>query len=131
MKYTLNKKTINIPDKDIENFKNKYSLSKEDAIKLWLEDNDYLENETVNALVEKTKGQRHYERAEKTNKKSPTKERKVDTEKAFLLALLKKSLENEVSIGETKNEAEFAFTLGENNYTVKLIKHRPKNAGAT
>lgn len=124
MKFELNKKIINIPDADIENFKTKYGLSQDEAIQLWLEDNDYLENEVVNELVEKTKGQRHYEKSTKERKTS-TKERKVDEEKKYLLNLLINAINTENCIDSVKNEAEFSFTFGENNYTVKLIKHRP------
>lgn len=121
MKYELNKKMINIPDKDIKTFMDKYSLSQDEAIQLWLEDNDYLENEVVNELMEKTKSQRHYEKSTKERKAS-TKERKVDEEKKALLEKLMEGFE----VDSVKNEAEFSFHIGENNYTVKLVKHRPK-----
>ena len=127
MKYELNKKIINIPDKDIENFVQKYSLSQDEAIQLWLEDNDYLENEVVNELVEKTKGQRHYEKSSKERKAS-TRERKVDEEKKRFLLDMKALVEGLGGVvTEVKNEAEFSYTFGENSYTVKLVKHRKKD----
>lgn len=56
MKYTLeNGKTVNIPDKEINNYMQSLELSKEDAIALWLDDNDYTENEEQNILDEKAK----------------------------------------------------------------------------
>ncbi len=126
MRYELNKKIINIPDKDIETFVAKYNLSQDEAIQLWLEDNDYLENEIVNELVEKTKGQRHYEKSTKERKAS-TRERKVDEEKKRFLLDMKTLIEGLGGVvTEVKNEAEFSYTFGENNYTVKLVKHRPK-----
>ena len=107
MKYELNKKIINIPDKDIENFVQKYSLSQDEAIQLWLEDNDYLENEVVNELVEKTKGQRHYEKSSKERKAS-TRERKVDEEKKRFLLDMKALVEGLGGVvTEVKNEAEY------------------------
>ena len=120
MLYTFNGKTLNIPDKDIDTFVNKYNLSQDEAIQLWLEDNDYLENEVVNELVEKSKGQRRYEKSTKERKAS-TKERKVDEEKKLLLNRLMSGF----SVDSVKNEAEFSFHINENYYTVKLIKHRP------
>ena len=120
MKYELNKKMINIPDEEISTFETKYGLSQDEAIQLWLEDNDYLENEIVNELMEKTKGQRHYEKSGKT-RKSSTKERKVDEEKKALLEKLMEGFE----VDSVKNEAEFSFHVGDNSYTVKLVKHRP------
>jgi hypothetical protein len=125
MRYELNKKIINIPDKDIETFIAKYNLSQDEAIQLWLEDNDYLENEVVTELVEKTKGQRHYEKSDKSRKAS-TRERKVDEEKKALLNLMIDAINSQYWVENVKNEAEFSFCVGENNYTVKLVKHRPK-----
>ena len=56
MKYTLdNGKVVTIPDKDIDNYMKSLELSREDAIDLWLEDNDYQENEEQNELDEKAK----------------------------------------------------------------------------
>lgn len=127
MKYTLNKKTINIPDKDINTFMEKYNLNHDEAVQLWLEDNDYLENETVNELVEKSKGQRHYEKSTK-ERKSTTKERKVDEEKKHLLDLLMDSIKVETAIDSVKNEAEFSFKVSETAYTVKLVKHRKEKS---
>lgn len=56
MKYTLdNSKEVNIPDKEIEQYMKSLELTREDAIDLWLEDNDYQENEEQNELDEKAK----------------------------------------------------------------------------
>lgn len=124
MKYVFNGKNLNIPDSDLKKSMEKFGLSKEDAIQLWLEDNDYSTNEEVEILSEKAKEFRRYEKSDKERKKS-TKERKVDQNKAFLLQILMDSIKNEYSITTVKNEAEFSFSMGEDNYTVKLIKHRP------
>lgn len=124
MKYNLNGKQIAIPDSEITGFEKKYGLSTEEAIQLWLEDNDYLENEVVNELVEKSKGQRHYEKSEKA-RKSATRERKVDEEKKALLNLMVDAINSKYWVEAIKNEAEFSFKVGENSYTVKLVKHRP------
>lgn len=124
MKYNFNGKQIMIPNAEIANFEKKYNLSEDEAVQLWLEDNDYLENEVVNELVEKTKGQRHYEKSEKARKLT-TRERKVDEEKKALLNLMIDAVNSKYWVEAIKNEAEFSFKVGENNYTVKLVKHRP------
>jgi len=123
MQIKVNSKNVNVPDKDIKTFMEKYSISENEAVQLWLEDNDYLENEAVKELMEKSKLTRRYEKSEKTRKAS-IRERKVDENKAKLLAILMEALKNEVDITAVKNEAEFAFTCNDENYTVKLIKHR-------
>lgn len=124
MKYVLDGKQISIPNEEIDTFVSKYGLSQEEAIQLWLEDNDYIENEEVNKLMEKTKGQRHYEKSTKARKNTP-KERKVDEEKKALLNLMIDAINSKYWVEAVKNEAEFSFKVGENSYTVKLVKHRP------
>ena len=56
LKYTLaNGKVINIPDNEIEKSMKNLELSKDDAIDLWLADNDYEIDEEQQALDEKAK----------------------------------------------------------------------------
>ena len=56
MKYTLeNGKCVTIRDKDIESYMKSLEISKEDAIDLWLEDNDYQVNEELEELDKKAK----------------------------------------------------------------------------
>ena len=53
--------------------------------------------------------------------------RKVDEEKGFILGHVE-SLLRELDAQEIskKTETEIHFTYGENDYTIKLTKHRPK-----
>ena len=125
MKYDFNGKVINIPDKDIENLMSALELSKEEAIETWLDDNDYTSNEEVEELSKKAKAIRRYEKSDNERKKT-TRERKVDEEKKRLLLDVKTLLEGlGANITNIKNEAEISFLFGENDYTFKLIKHRP------
>jgi hypothetical protein len=56
MKYTLpNGKNINIPDEEIKKSMKALDLTKEDAIQMWLEDNDYEVNEEQAELDAKAK----------------------------------------------------------------------------
>lgn len=124
MKYNFNGKEINIPDVEIEKNMKALGISREEAIDMWLDDNDYTENEVVEELTKKAKSVKRYEQAEKPRKKT-VKERKVDEEKKHLINILVTSLNGEVSNISVKNEAEFSFICNENSYTVKLVKHRP------
>ena len=65
-------KKINIPDNEIDNYIKKLELSKEDAINLWLADNDYEIDEEQQALDEKAKKVKiqHDAVGEKSRKKS-------------------------------------------------------------
>lgn len=55
MKYTVNGKSVNIPNEELEKNMKALELTKEEAIQLWLEDNGFEENEEQNALDEKAK----------------------------------------------------------------------------
>ena len=70
----------------------------------------------------------------KEKKERKPRERKVDNEKADILKSIKVLIEGMIlnkggtpSV-EMKNETELSFTFGVNNYTIKLIKHRPPKA---
>lgn len=126
MKYNFNGKEINIPDAEIENSMKLLSISKEEAIEMWLDDNDYTTNEEVEKLTEKAKKEvKRYEKSDAPRKKTE-KVRKVDDEKKTLLGYLMDAIRPHANITAVKNEAEFSFTLGQTEYTVKLIKHRTK-----
>ena len=124
MKHNFNGKEINIPDAEIQHNMKALGISEKEAIDMWLDDNDYTENEVVEELTKKAKSVKRYEQAEKPRKKT-VKERKVDEEKKHLINILVTSLNGEVSNISVKNEAEISFICNENSYTVKLVKHRP------
>ena len=125
MTYNFEGKNINIPDDEIEKSMKVLGISKEEAIDLWLCDNDYEEDEEAEALTVKAKAVKRYEKADKP-RKATTKERKVDEEKKQLLNFCRIPIEGAGGIiTNVKNEAEFSFTFGDNCYTIKLVKHRP------
>lgn len=126
MLHTLeNGKTVNIPDAEIEKNMKALEISKEEAIEMWLFDNDYEDNEEVEEMTVKAKAVKRYEKGDKP-RKAVKKERKVDEEKKELLNLCRIPIEGAGGIvTNVKNEAEFSFTFGNNCYTVKLVKHRP------
>ena len=55
MTIEVNGKSVHIPDAEIANSMTKLDLSKDEAIQMWLEDNDYCENEEVEILTAKAK----------------------------------------------------------------------------
>jgi hypothetical protein len=128
MKYDFNGKILNIPDKDLELLEKNLEISKEEAIQCWLDDNDYTVSEEEQELTKKAKAIRHYEKSDKERKKV-TKERKVDEEKKRFLDGFRIYVEGCGGVVTNfKNEAEFSYNFGGNEYTVKLIKHRPPKA---
>lgn len=124
MKYNFNGKVLNIPDTEIEKNMKALEISRDEAIEMWLDDNDYIENEEAEKLTEKAKVIKRYETSDKPRKKV-TKERKVDEEKKHLINILVTALGDEVRNISIKNEAEISFLCNENSYTIKLVKHRP------
>ena len=73
MRYTLpNGKNVNIPDEEIKKSMKALDLSKEDAIQMWLEDNDYEINEEqaeLDAKAKKVKIDHGASAVDKTEKK--------------------------------------------------------------
>lgn len=93
MKYTLeNGKTVNIPDSEITNNMKLLELTREEAIQLWLEDNDYEENEEQAELDAKAKKVKidHGAQTDKLRKKS-------DKPRTVKVSDAKKALFNEIS----------------------------------
>ena len=69
---------------------------------------------------------KRYEKSDKPRKKT-TKERKVDETKKRVIMAVKVLLEGmNIDITNVKNEAEISFTIADDDYTFKLIKHRKK-----
>lgn len=58
MVYKFNGKEIKIKDEEIQNLMDTLDLTEDEAIELWLDDNDYTENEEAAALTKKAKENR-------------------------------------------------------------------------
>lgn len=130
MKYNYNGKEYDIPDEAIDKMVDTLDCSIADACENWLADNDLITNDEQNALDKEAKsGKRHYEKSGKPRKKAE-KVRKVDENKKILLEIMRNALENDENTADfsIKTETEINFTYFNDNYTVKLTKHRPKKA---
>ena len=127
MTYNLDGKTIRIPDAEIEKSMRLLKISHDEAVQLWLEDEGYLENETVEELTAKAKTAKISHEA-KTDKprKAVKRERKPDEEKENLIEILAKYLQSEgFSVEITNRTKIIEFNVGENHYKLDLIKQRP------
>lgn len=128
MNYKLNNKTIRIPDAEIEKNMKILDISKEEAVQMWLEDNDYLENAVVEELTEKAKKNKikHEAKSDKP-RKTTTKERKPDEEKEKLIEIFANCLKNAGFEAEIVNKSKIIeFNVGETHYKLDLIKQRAK-----
>ena len=129
MRYNFNGRNLTIPDDEIQNSMKLLGLSESEAIQMWLEDNDYLQNETVEALTEKAKGVKisHDARSDKPRQNSgKPRERKPDTEKEGIIETLAAALQAQgISVEITNKSKIISFTIGENHYKIDLIRQRP------
>lgn len=70
MKYNFNGKEINIPDNDIKKLMSSLDITKAEAIDTWLDDHDYIDNAEAEAMTEKAKQNRRYEKSDAPRKKA-------------------------------------------------------------
>jgi len=134
MTYNLNGKNIRIPDAEITEYMKSLNLPKDEAIKVWLEDEGYLENEVVEELTKKAKENKinHEAKSEKP-RKTVRKERKPDEEKEKLIEIFANCLLNTAdnsdfninSVKITNKSKVIEFNVGENHYKLDLIRQRP------
>lgn len=133
MRYTLeNGKTINISDKEVENSMKLLELTKEEAIQLWLEDNDYLVNEELEELDAKAKKVKidHEAQSTKPRKKSekPRTVKVSDAKKEFFSQLSQFltdfSAENDANCTILKENKLFQVEFGGEIFKLDLIQQR-------
>lgn len=129
MRYTFEGKTVTIPDTELEKSMKLLDISKDEAIQMWLEDNDYCENEEIEILTAKAKENKAVQHGAVNVNKSKTatkRERKPDVEKEEIISKLAEFLETiGTSVKITNKSKLIEFEIGQNHYKVDLIKQRP------
>lgn len=131
MNYTLeNGKVVRIPDAEIENNMRLLEITREEAIQMWLEDNDFQTNEEVEELTKKAKVNKiNREAKADAPRKKVVRERKPDVEKENLIEMLANFLTNAGYPAEITNKSKIIeFNVGENHYKLDLIRQRAKKA---
>lgn len=130
MLYELNGKKIKIPDDEIARSMGLLGLSKSEAIKMYLEDEGYLDNPYVDELTAKAKEAKisHDAKSEKPRKNAgKPRERKPDEEKEKLIDILANALVAEGFEAKVTNKSKIIeFSIGNNSYKLDLIKKRAK-----
>ncbi len=138
MKYTLDSgKIVNISDEQIQKYMKSLDLTKEEAIDLWLEDNDFQENEELEELDTKAKKVKINHGAcgndEKIKKKSekPKTVKTSDEKKALytnILEFLVQNAENAESpiqnVQILKENKLISVQIGEKTYKIDIIEQR-------
>lgn len=127
-----NGKQVKIATSWVEKTTKLLETDTEDVILMWLEDNDYLENEEQEELDKTAKANKvKLVATDKAKKKTP-RERvaKPQPEKEFLISLLAKALENEdISNLKVENKAKLiTFSYKNHDYKLDLVQKRPPKA---
>lgn len=119
MRYTVDvkgrQKTINIPEATIKEYEKCFELSTEEAIKMYLEEEGYLDNAELDELEEKAEKNKVSIRGEA---KSKTERKKTSKPKVVKVSDTKKELFSKISQFLTDTFGENAEILKEN----KLIQ---------
>lgn len=119
---------FDVPDNAIDNLVDNLGISIADACELWLTDNGKITNEEQEkANKQAEKAPRRYEQGANPRKKVE-KERKVDINKGYLLEIIKNALVNDGNCTNfvQNNEVTLDFTAFNDEFTIKLTKHRKK-----
>lgn len=134
MVYKLdNGKTANIPDNEIEKNMELLELTKEEAIQLWLEDNEYLENEEQAELDARAKKVKINHGAGAAERKKSDKPRtvKISDEKKALFSKLSYYLnefceENDANCTILKENKLIGLQFGGKTFKIDIIETRQK-----
>ena len=125
--FKLKGKVFTVDESDIKNIMETEKMDRETAVRCYFEDMGLIdagEKATITEITS-TPQKRRYVKSDKPRKKAE-RVRKVDEEKQVILNQLMSVIDAEKIV---KNEAEFSFNLNGTDYTVKLVKHRPKKSG--
>lgn len=128
MKYTFKKRILTIPDEEIDNYINKLGISIQEAIEMWLDDNDYTSNEEAENLTQKAKENKitatiHQASGAAKDKKKP----REDSEKEMIIQTVYECVQSIAETAQITNKTKvIEFDLNGNHYKLDLIKQRKK-----
>lgn len=121
-------KDINISDKEIDKLVDTLGISVEEAIQIWLEDNDYEVNEEVERLTKQAKDNKITATIHGAQKARTKREvvRKEDPDKEWLIQQFADTLGKlGISYKVTNIGKIIEFEYNNNNYKIDLVKRRP------
>lgn len=133
MLYTLeNNRTVSIPDTEITHLMNSLDISEAEAIELWLDDNDYTENEEQEALDRKAKkagvglvvkdvDKPKKDRKPRTCKVSDEKQLLFNAIHEFLNTFTSENGGNVIILTENKM---FSVNLGDKSFKINITQDR-------
>lgn len=134
MKYTFinengKEQTVNVPDEYIRINSRNLRISTKEAIMMYLSDEGYISNDTVDELTTKAKASGVGAVGERKQRKAPT--RKPDEIKRAMIAALAEFIESQDNVENcnvTNIERIIAFSIADDNYELVLQKKRKPKA---
>jgi predicted phosphodiesterase len=129
VKYTLeNGKVVNIPDSEIEKNMKLLEISKEEAVEMWLCDNDFEDNEELEELDTKAKKVKVVHGAGDNKRKKSEKPRtvKVSDAKKELFSQIFANLTSFYANNATilKENKLISVKIGEKTFKIDIIEQR-------
>lgn len=118
-------------EKQIQKYMVSLGISREDAEQLWEDDQADFIGEEGEEMTQKAKQIRRYEQSAEPRKKTE-RQVKLDEEKVAIIDFIWGCMLNETHTIELANitvanpQKEITFTVGGNEYSISLIKHRKK-----
>lgn len=133
MKYTVNNKSYNIPNEEIDKLIESLDISIAEACEMWLSDHDMIVNETVEELTKNAQKNRvtntiHGAKGEKKERK-PREKKENPLKKEIIQAIYSGIIQNIRTDGEvliTNDEKYIDFNVNGLEFSVNLVQHRPK-----
>ena len=125
----INGKAVKIPMPDIVNYMQKLELTQDEAIELWLTDNDYMDNEEVDRLSQQAKDNKTNLRADTGERKKREVTKKENPTKEGIIKEVAATLEKigAVNIKITNISKLIEFEMDGNNFKLDLVqKRQPK-----
>ena len=132
MKYTINKKTINIPDTVIAKSIKNLGITREQAIQMYLEDEGYCENAEQIALTQKAVKsgvQKQMTKVTSNRKSEKKRERKPDEVKEDIIQKLAEFIPSFSENVQIENIGKIiTFNIGDEHFTLNLVRNRQKKS---
>ncbi len=133
MTITVNGKAVRIKEQEVEKIAAGLGITNQEAVQVWLEDNEYLENAEQVQLDTKAKSNRitatiHQAKAINTKKTQRERVLKDDPTKESIIKCIKALLEEKgCEKVEILNKTKLiSFTLGGDTFKLDLIRQRNK-----
>jgi hypothetical protein len=129
MKYTIQNKTYNIPNEEIDKLTEALDISIAEACEMYLSDHDLIVNETVEELTKNATKNRvtatiHSAKGEKKDRKP--REKKENPLKKEIISKIYSVLKDFDNVTVTNDEKYIDFSIENRDFTINLVEHRKK-----